>query len=210
MRRRAAGILSLLALTACGTLVRPAVRAHNTPSSTPSVDASPSVPLVPRALLVIGDSLMVGARDIGGLQMLLEQTGWVPEIVAEIGVGVPWAMQQIDPRLVVPRVVLVELGSNPGPGLGDFPNEVPRLIDALVARGARRIVWIPPEARDPTKYADRDNVIERAVSSSVSISQWPSQLQQNPQWFGGDLHLTEDGYKALALYIRDELVPIHG
>jgi lysophospholipase L1-like esterase len=195
-------------LTACGVLGRPAVQARNRAGA--SVDASPSVSLVPRDLLLLGDSIMVGARDIGGVQRLLEGSGWVPEIIAEIGQGVPWALQQVEDRFVVPRIVLVELGSNPGPGLGDFPNEVPRLIQALVARGAQRIVWIPPVARDPTRYAERDDVIARAASSTVSVSQWPAQLEQNPQWFGDELHLTEAGYQALALFIRDELAPLHG
>jgi hypothetical protein len=160
--------------------------------------------------LLIGDSLMVGARDIGGLEGLLEETGWIPEVVAKVGAGVPWAMQQVDDRVSVPHIVLVEMGSNPGPGLGDFPNEVQRLIDALTAKGARRIVWIPPKARDPMKYNDRDAVIEQAASSRVLVSGWPKLLELNPQWFGGDLHLTEEGYKQLALYIRDEMAPLHG
>lgn len=161
-------------------------------------------------LLVIGDSISVGARDIGGLQGQLGQSGWNTEIVAEVGMGVPWALQQVEPRPVVPRIVLVELGSNPGPGVGDFENEVHQLIDALVARGARHIIWIPPEARDPMRYAEKAAVIARAASGTVEVSNWPAKLEQNPQWFGDELHLTEEGYRELALFIRDELQPLHG
>ena len=199
-------LLVLIALTACGTAVSPTVHRSNSPLP----DASPTRSPTPRDLLVIGDSLMVGARDIGGLKGLLEESGWISDIVAEVGAGVPWAMQQVDQRVSVPHIVLVEMGSNPGPGLGNFPNEVSELIDTLTAKGARRIVWVPPIARDPTKYAERDDVIARAASSRVLVSQWPAQLEQNPQWFGGDLHLTEQGYQALALYIRDEMAPLHG
>jgi lysophospholipase L1-like esterase len=161
-------------------------------------------------VLVLGDSISVGARDIGGLQGLLEGNGWNVEIIAEVGVGAPWALEQVEQRLVVPRIVLVELGSNPGPNVGDFENDVHRLIDALVARGARHIIWIPPEARDPMRYAEKAAVIARAASGSVQVSGWPAKLEQNPQWFGDELHLTEEGYRELALFIRDELQPLHG
>jgi lysophospholipase L1-like esterase len=158
----------------------------------------------------MGDSILVGARDIGGLEGLLEGSGWNAEIVAEIGQGVPWALQQIEPRVVVPRIVVVELGSNPSPLLYNFENEVHQLIDALVARGARHIIWIPPEARDPTRYSDKDAVIARAAGSTLLVSGWPAKLEQNPQWFGDELHLTEQGYRELATFLRDELQPLHG
>ncbi len=124
--------------------------------------------------------------------------------------GVPWGLQQVEPRLVVPRIVLVELGSNPGPFVDDFENEVHQLIDALVARGARQIIWIAPEARDPTRYAEKAAVIARAASATVRVSGWPAKLEQNPQWFGDELHLTQEGYRELATFIRDELQPLHG
>jgi lysophospholipase L1-like esterase len=193
--------------TGCGSLIHPTVKASTSPNVSPDAVSSP-LKIVP--LLVIGDSLTVGARDIGLLPGLLELGGWNAEIVAEVGVGTPWALQQVEPRVSVPRVVLIELGSNPGPGLDDFENEVHQLIDALVARGARRIIWIPPEARDPTRYSEKDAAIARAASSRLIVSTWPAQLQQNPQWFGDELHLTEEGYRALAEFMRDELRPLHG
>jgi lysophospholipase L1-like esterase len=191
--------------TGCGALLHPTVQHTTSPS--PSPDTRP-LKIVP--LLVIGDSIAVGARDIGFLPGLLEINGWNAEIVAEVGVGTPWALQQVESRASVPRVVLVELGSNPGPFLDDFENEVHQLIAALIARGARHIIWIPPEARDPTRYAEKDAVIARAASNRLIVSTWPAKLEQNSQWFGDELHLTEEGYRALAAFIRDELQPLHG
>jgi lysophospholipase L1-like esterase len=197
-----------LVTTGCGTLIHPSVQSSTTrPSASPDTASSP-LKIVP--LLVIGDSITVGARDIGLLPGLLELGGWNAEIVAEVGVGTPWALQQVEPRVSVPRVVLIELGSNPGPGLDGFESEVHQLIDALVARGARRIIWIPPEGRDPTRYADKDAAIARAAGSRLIVSTWPARLEQNPQWFGDELHLTEEGYRALAEFIRQELQPLHG
>jgi lysophospholipase L1-like esterase len=208
--RRLGAVVFALSITgtACGALGHPTVQR---PSASPTPDATAvGSPFKIVPLLVIGDSISVGARDIGGLPGLLEGNGWIAEIVAEVGVGVPWALQQVEPRLVVPRIVLVELGSNPGPNVDDFENEVHQLIDALVARGARHIIWIPPEARDPTRYAEKAAVIARAAGSTVTVSGWPAKLEQNPQWFGDELHLTQEGYRELALFIRDELLPLHG
>lgn len=193
---------------ACGTAVRPSpkqgdARAVATVTPTPSVFR-----LVP--VLLIGDSLMVGALDIGGLQGLLAENDWNAEIVAEVGAGLPWALQQVEPRLVVPRIVVIEMGTNPSPALGDFENQVRTMIDALVARGARHIIWIPPEARDPTEYAEKDAAIARAASSHVQVSGWTAKLEENPQWFGANPHLTQEGYKELALFLTEELRPLHG
>jgi len=208
VQRLWAGILSIVLLTAgCGALIHPTVTHTTSPRSSPDAIGSP-LKIVP--LLVIGDSITVGARDVGLLPGVLEVGGWNAEIVAEVGVGTPWALQQIEPRVAVPRVVLVELGSNPGPFIDDFESEVHQLIDALVARGARRIIWIPPEARDPTRYAEKDAAIARAASSRLIVSTWPARLEQNPQWFGDELHLTEEGYRALAEFMRQELQPLHG
>jgi lysophospholipase L1-like esterase len=206
MRRLSAGLLAMFLMgTGCGAFIHPTVQ--RTSSRRPSPDARP-LTIVP--LLVIGDSITVGARDIGLLPGLLEIGGWNAEIDAEVGVGTTWALQQVESRASVPRVVLVELGSNPSPLLNDFENEVHQLIDALIARGARHIIWIPPEGRDPTRYAEKDAVIARAASSVVRVSSWPAKLEQNPQWFGDELHLTEAGYRALAEYMRAELEPLHG
>jgi len=192
---------------ACGTLFRPTVQRPPARVS-PSPDATTPFRLVP--VLILGDSITVGARDIGGLQGLLAGSGWNAEIVAEIGVGVPWAKQQVAPRLVVPQIVVLELGTNPSPLIDDFENDVHRLVDALVARGARHILWIQPEARDPMEYAEKDAVIARAVSSHVHVSGWAAKLEQNPQWFGADPHLTQEGYRELALFLTEELRPLHG
>jgi hypothetical protein len=197
----------VLLTTGCGSLIHPTVKGSMTPDASPDAVSSP-LKIIP--LLVIGDSLTVGARDIGLLPGLLETSGWNAEIVAEVGVGTPWALQQVEQRVVVPRIVLVELGSNPSPQLDDFENEVHQLIDSLIARGARHIVWIPPEARDPLRYEEKAAVIARAAGSSVQVSGWPAKLRQNPQWFGDELHLTEEGYRALAEFMREELQPLHG
>jgi lysophospholipase L1-like esterase len=199
---RAAGLLVLVLLAvACSALTPKAVQS-STPTDRP---AAINVPI-----LLIGDSIMVGARDFGALDGALAADGWTPEIVAENGKSVLWALDQVRLRATVPSVVLVEMGSNPGPGLDDFANDVTQLVSALTERGAKHIVWIPPEGRDPMRYAGKANVVAQAASTTVIVSKWPAELEANPQWFGDELHLTQDGYSALAMFVRDELRPLRG
>jgi lysophospholipase L1-like esterase len=156
--------------------------------------------------LIIGDSIMVGARDEGGLEGLLAQDGWIPEIVAENSRDTTWAISQVDLRPTVPRRVIVEMGTNPSPTVNNFAAEVRTLVDALVQRGARKIYWIPPQSIEPERYAERAQIVRDAASSAVFVSGWPDFLVQNPQLFQSDgLHLTQEGYQQLALFLRDEL-----
>jgi lysophospholipase L1-like esterase len=149
---------------------------------------------------------MVGARNEGGIEGLLEEDGWIPEILAENSRETTWAINQVELRPSVPQIVVVEMGTNPSPLVRNFAAEVRELVDALVQRGAKRIYWIPPEALDPQRYAERAQIIHNAASSTLIVSGWPDVLLNNPYWFQADgLHLTQEGYRQLALYVRDEL-----
>lgn len=162
-------------------------------------------PRVPdRPLLAIGDSILVGARDYGDLEARLADAGYRTEVRAESSRTVAWAIAQIEPREVVPGTAVVVLGSNPGPGLGAFPEEAAALVEALRARGARRIVWVPPHHAEPERYAERQAAL-RALER-IEVLDWPAALAANPWWIGTDgLHLTGDGYSALASFIAEQL-----
>jgi lysophospholipase L1-like esterase len=163
-----------------------------------------------QALLVLGDSLTVGARDQGALLAKLTERGWQPTILAEIGRTTKGGLRAIEELPEVPRVVLVGLGTNPGPAVEDFEEEVVALIDALRERGARKIVWVPPTASDPELYAERDEVLHRlAAQRKIRVTDWVSLLGAHPEWFHVDgLHLTVSGYQALADDDRDALEPL--
>jgi lysophospholipase L1-like esterase len=199
MRARLALPILLFAATAC--VAATPVFPDASPSSTPRPKPSEAGPV-----LLIGDSIMVGARDEGGLAGLLEEDGWIPEIVAENSREAEWALARIEERSAVPRRVIVEIGTNPSPVVRNFAAEVRALIEALTQRGAKRIYWIPPQSIDPALYAERAQIVRDAASSTVVVSGWADFLVQNPQLFQSDgLHLTQEGYVQLALFIRDEL-----
>jgi lysophospholipase L1-like esterase len=157
-------------------------------------------------ILLLGDSILVGARDYGSLSTGLTEDGWVPETVAEESRTVAWAVEQVAFRSAVPDTIVVVMGSNPGSDLGTFPDEVVALVDALRTRGADRIVWIPPyhvdgryQERVDALLAIEDGIVEVAVG-------WKELADQNPHWFSGDgLHQSGEGTQALAAFIRAEL-----
>jgi lysophospholipase L1-like esterase len=160
------------------------------------------------SVLVVGDSLLVGAIEHGILNFMLETDGWVPEAIAERGRSVPWATDQIELRVRVPRYVVVVLGSNPGFSSAGFADNVLALRQALEQRGARRILWIPPHHPDPQRYAEKLAVLREAdrLDRMLVVPDWGSVLDANPHWVSGDgIHLYDQGYAAMSTFIREQL-----
>lgn len=196
-RAVAGACILVLSGSACLTI---GGRIENTTERTPRPQRTRS----DQALLVLGDSITVGARDAGGLVDKLTEDGWIPDVVAEVGKTVPWAIDQVEQRDEVPRVVLVALGTNPSPLLRDFADEVDELLDALRERGARTIAWIPPRAAEPERYAERVSVLRAADDEGrLVLSDWDVLTEGHPEWFHTDgIHLSVDGYRALADHER--------
>jgi hypothetical protein len=175
-------------------------------AETPTGLGSPTAPPDRGPILVLGDSLAVGARDFGALAERLADEGWDPEILAEVGWPIGPVLEHVRARSKVPAGVVVVLGSNPGSSLGDFPVEVATLTDELVARGARRISWVPPHHADPERYVEKAGALRATAGDALRVLAWPEVLGANPQWFATDgLHLTEEGYEALASYIVESV-----
>ncbi len=202
-------LLALAALAACSFDSGPR-DLDALPGGAAGTNAAPQRTRGPRGgpVLLVGDSLLVGLMGHGNLNLKLEIDGWVPESIAEGGRTVPWAVDQIEPRLKVPRYVVVVLGSNPGFSSAGFADDVLRLREALEARGARRIVWIPPHHPDPERYAEKIAMLKEAdrIDRMLVVPDWGSVLDANPQWISGDgLHLYDIGYEAMASFIREHL-----
>jgi len=122
-------------------LVIVAAPAADGPASAPAPTTAPdplsSAPTTgPRrshsgALLVVGDSLTVGA-DLQGLTKLLKADGWQPTIDAEEGRSTTGAIAVVQQRIkVAPPLVIVELGTNPGSAIATFaPSAARRAWDS--------------------------------------------------------------------------------
>lgn len=203
MRRLA--ILVLVALASCVQDVGPGARplfpgGDDTKAPRPKAAGGP--------VLAIGDSLLVGAVNHGGFEQGLTEDGWEPEMIAENGRSTRWAVNQVQYVDTVPRYVVVVLGSNPGFSSDGFAEDVKELRDELVARGARRILWMPPHHPDPERYATKLEILADAdrADGALSVPDWGAVLDEHPEWVNSDgIHLGEDGYIAMAEFVRDAL-----
>lgn len=172
--------------------------------SEPSAGATTTTPT--RPVLVLGDSLTVGAELWGGLEATLAQAGWRAEIVADDGRAVDWGLEQVRERDRVPDVVVVGLGTNPGGSAETFADDAATLVAELRARGATTVVWWPPgDVSDEDRVA-RAAALRSAAGGSLVVPDWPTELAAHPDWLArDDIHLTEDGYRGLTAFLRDEL-----
>ncbi|MGQ0616037.1 MAG: SGNH/GDSL hydrolase family protein [Acidimicrobiia bacterium] len=170
------------------------------PFPVPAVDG-------PGPVLVVGDSLTVGAESDGRLSARLSQGGWSPELVAVSGQSTRWGVEQVRLRAQVPEVVVVELGTNPWSTVGTFPADVEAMLDALEARGARAVVWVTPVAGDGTgRYDDKAEVLYDAAAEhpSLVVADWRPVAGSHPEWFRSDgLHYTDEGNAGLARFMTD-------
>jgi lysophospholipase L1-like esterase len=200
----------LLALTSC--VLEPSSGANpilpGDPAGRQPAAPTPSRKPAGGPVLAIGDSILLGAVEHGNLGVLLADDGWELETVAETGRTTRWAIEQIRGRDTVPRYVIAVLGSNPGHSSAGFRDDVMTLRDALVARGARRILWLPPHHVDPDRYGEKNSILVQIDQADprIVVPDWTTVIDQHPEWTGGDgLHLTEAGYQALAAFLREQI-----
>jgi lysophospholipase L1-like esterase len=165
-----------------------------------------------RQVLVLGDSLTVGARLWGDLGGRLAADGWSHRITAEDGRAVEWGIEQVERLDEVPPVVVVGFGTNPGVTPERFPERVTELVDALPVRGATTVVWWVPPAAGATDRAERAAALQaaalRAAGDPLVVAEWPAELEAHPDWVSADgIHYTDDGYAGLAGFITAQLAP---
>ena len=159
-----------------------------------------------RQLLLLGDSLTVGARLTGRLEATLRAAGWDPEIVAEDGRSIEWAVAEVEDRSSVPSTVVVALGTNSAESVETFATDVAALVAALSDKGATTIVWLPPHDEEDDRYLERADALRDRAGGPLVVANWPAVLDAHPEWFGRDgIHYVEAGYLGMARFIRDQL-----
>jgi hypothetical protein len=154
------------------------------------------------AVLVVGDSLTHGASLFGELDDRLERAGFDDvEVVAEDGRDVLWAIEEVEALDEVPSLVVLELGTNPGPSTAGFADDVDELVATLRSRGAVRIAWLTPVHGRDDRYDDKVAILEGTEGIDV-VADWASIAQDDPRRLAADgLHPTEDGYADLARFL---------
>lgn len=159
-------------------------------------------------LLVLGDSLCVGAERWGGFGERLRAEGWEPEVVCEVGEALGWGIDRVLERERVPATVAVALGTNPGPFETGFAADVATMRRQLRARGARDIVWMTFAEREGARYGTKNEVVRQLAEASplddLRLADWSPVAQANPAWFGSDgLHYTTEGKQAWADFLSE-------
>jgi len=209
--RRLASYLALAALVGCGSSAPAAVPGGTSmPTSTTAtipVPTSRAHRAHHSSVLVVGDSLTVGA-DSAGLTRLLQADGWTVEIDATEGRSTHTGIVDVSERDTVPALVVVEMGTNPSSNITGFADEIRQMLDDLEAKGAKRVVWVTPHYRDDDRYDDKDKAIMAAAAAdpTLVVADWHAIAAAHPAWMRSDgLHYTELGYLHLAAFLSDTI-----
>ncbi|MGH9138419.1 MAG: SGNH/GDSL hydrolase family protein [Acidimicrobiales bacterium] len=200
MRRAAAAVL--IALVALGILTATACE--------PVDEASPAAGPDRGAVMVIGDSLTVGAGAEGGLDERLRAHGFDPAVVAVPGQDVSWGLDEVVARTSVPSLVIVELGTNPDANVAGFAEQVNALVAALRDHGAEHIAWLTPIHTVIRRYEDKIDVLEAAAAAgAIVVADWRAVVVDHPEWMSRDgIHYTTEGYEALARFLTATAVDL--
>jgi lysophospholipase L1-like esterase len=155
-------------------------------------------------ILLLGDSLTVGADQFGHVEQQLRQTGFEEvAIVADEGRDTLWGIEQVAEMASVPGLVVVELGTNPDADPVGFEQQVSQLVADLRAKGAERIAWLTPAHGRDDRYDDKAAILAAAVGIDV-LADWATIVHDDPRRFASDgFHPTEEGYGDLAAFLVD-------
>jgi hypothetical protein len=163
------------------------------------------------AVLVLGDSLTVGASTMGGLEGRLRGAGFDEvEVIAEEGRDTDWGLGEVEALDAVPPTVVVALGTNRSANPDGFAEVVAEVVAALRARGAVRIAWITPVFATDDRYQEKIDVLEAADGIDL-VADWAEVVHDDPAIVSGDgLHPTEPGYGRLARFLADAAADVAG
>jgi lysophospholipase L1-like esterase len=181
------------------------------PGESFTAEDNPTVRPAPQAIdagavLVLGDSLTNGAQLFGDLGDRLEDAGFDDvAVLAQDGRDTDWGIRQVRRRESVPPVVVVELGTNPGPDTEGYKAAVATMVDELRSRGAEEIVWVTPVHGRDDRYDDKVAILR--ATPGIAVADWASIARDDPRRLAADgLHPTRDGYATLAEFLTDEAI----
>jgi|SRR5581483_2614689 len=122
------------------------------------------------------------------------------------GVAPPTVVDLLGSMQVVPAAVVVEMGYNDDPTL--FRGEAETVIDGLVARGAKQIVWPTLVESTPNFVSiNRDLIALMLAHPQLELVDWNGYAARHGDWFQTDhLHLTAAGGLGMATLLHQALV----
>ena len=197
MRRRVrrVGVL-VVALVLAGTVSPALAPAH---AQLGVLETSPHV-------LLLGDSLCNGARQLGGLDRLAADSTLRVDFRCRGGMDLAWGLDQVRGMDVVPAVVVVELGTNPTGSTATFRAEAEDLVGQLQSKGAESITWLTAHViREGLFDYTGQNEVIRSLPG-VTVAEWAAVLEADHSLFSGDgIHYTTEGYRQFAEYLLDHM-----
>lgn len=168
----------------------------------------------PPSVTIIGDSVMTGVLwhpDAVAIMQAGLSVHWDVAVCRTLtGVSCPFDGSRPPTLLDVVHAdgpslgptVVVEVGYNDSPGR--FAKEVEESIDALLAAGVQRILWVDLHEARP-QYGAMNGVLAAASGRhpELTIVDWNGYAAQGYGWFQSDqIHLTEAGGVELATLLH--------
>lgn len=155
-------------------------------------------------LVIVGDSLTLGADMSAGLVTGLEELGWEVSFDAAEGRTTPQGVGVLADLLAVepaPQAVLVGLGTNDRGNPGEFRPLVQSVVD--LTRGSE-LYWMSIEWDGRRRLQGVLDEFERA--GSLTQVDFRPVIAAHPEYVGSDgIHFTEEGYAARAHTIVEAL-----
>jgi len=164
--------------------------------------AAPPPPGVDPRVYVIGDSVMLGARDA----LVAELAGWSVTVWAQEGLSTLGAASIVSAsHAVIGDVVVVALGNNDAGDPTTFGQRIDRVMQAIGA--VPRVIWV--NLRDFASWVpamDQQLVLAQSRWPNLQIADWNSVASPNPGFVYGDgLHLTPAGQTAMAQLVGQQI-----
>jgi lysophospholipase L1-like esterase len=204
-------VVALLALVACGDAGDGGT--IGSPSGPGAVPSSGTYEPVAGRVVVVGDSLTVGAEE--NLRELADLHGFTMDLSAQNGRQIPAGVEELR-RLDAPSadLVMIALGTNDA-AQPDFDRQVAAtLIDeAMAAAGDAPVLWMnvwrDPRTPAGAKAAEFNEALVAAQGRHPNLTalDWASYVDDNPEIIAADgIHHTWEGYVARSRWMRDEIV----
>jgi hypothetical protein len=167
--------------------------------STSAAPAQAPAPAVALRVAVVGDSVLLGARD----QLLARFVGTEVTVDAEESLSLLGAIDRFR-RSPAPLadVVVLDLGYNDS----DDPIVFRERIDAAMAAlaGVGRVIWLNQSVFSPGRAAmNAELLAARGRSPTLDVVDWSAEVTTHPEYVYGDaIHLTPAGQAAMATLVR--------
>ncbi len=163
----------------------------------------------PGSIYVIGDSLSVGMRDMGGLSNKLTQAGWnVKDIEATIGITASQSLQKIDTDSALvsqSSAIVVALGTNKE---GNFGNAIKLMVDKIRSYSQNiQIYWMNAYAPN-FDYNDINSAISaQSTALNYKIIDWRAEAEPNQAKYQFDgVHHSGQGYQLKSDFLVSSIV----